>query len=749
MSDLSVQLRITSVRSRGRSGGVIFSGVTDDGENYVAACDYRLVPDSTLVDKGQVWAVTGIVSTRTFEVNGYRRREMQISAATAQLLRPSGRNIISWIADCPDCQGIGQVKAGRLYDRFGTALIDHIEQRNLATLTAVISEEAAHLLFHAFEKHQVANTLLFLDQAGMPRGIGASVIAFYKHQAQEKIEANPYVLISFDANWTTVDDLARKRFGIQEHDPRRLDAAIEEALYRGLKSGHTCLPGKVVRARLAKLLGSSALAEKALAMGDSEQFRRVAEFYQPTGMYLIESYLAQRLQDMVVGADTEGQLGLFAQIDNDLSGVVPVINAYELAHGIELTLEQRDAVLTSAGSHLSLILGGAGTGKTTVLKALYAVLEELQAGVAIYQLALAGRAAQRMTEATGRDSMTIAGFLAKVDPGQLNKGSVIVLDEASMVDAILMYRLLRHVPPGVRLILVGDPSQLPPIGPGLVLHALVGIPSIPQTELKTVKRQSALSGIPQIAAAIRNHQEPVWAEYRSLPDYGVSFIPCSSGRLEETVRQVYEELGGDGSDYSVQILSITNANMGGVKNLNTALHHRYREEAEPLECYDAEFGVVRATTLDRVPLKVGDLVIYTENDYQLGLRNGSLGTVTTALPVADADDPCCVCEFDGIKYDLTTKQMQALNHSYSITVHKSQGSQFNRVVVPIRESRLLDQTLIYTAVTRGVEQVVLVGDEQATLNAIKAPASAARRYITLPMLLKGSHERTAVKSTVE
>lgn len=738
MSDRSVQLRITSVRSRGRSGGAIFAGVTEAGEPYVVVCDYRMLPDSTVVDKGQSWAVTGVTSTRTFELKGYRRHETLISAASAQLLRPSGRNLITWMAECPDCPGIGHVKAGRLYDRFGMALIDHIEQRNLAVLTEVVRDEVAQALCHAFEKHQIAKTLLFLDQVGIPRRIGASAVAFYQHQAQEKIEANPYILISFEANWVTVDHLAQHRLGVQEDDPRRLDAAIEEVLYRGLRRGHTCLSGKEVRAGLVKLLGSSALAQQALTAGENAQFRQVGEYYQPTGMYLIERYLAQRLEKMVIGADPAGQMELFVQIGQEGSGADAVIDAYERAHGLALAPAQREAVLTSARAQLSLILGGAGTGKTTVLKALYEVLNEWQPGIGIYQLALAGRAAQRMTEATGREAMTIAGFLAKVDPGLLEMGSVIVVDEVSMVDAILMYRLLRHLPAGVRLILVGDPSQLPPIGPGLVLHALAGLPSIPQTELKTVQRQSALSGIPQVAAAIRHHQEPVWAPYRGVPGDGVSFIACSAGTLEETVQRVYEELGGNGNDFSVQILSITNSNIGGVQNLNAALHQRYRQGAEPLSEYDAEFGVVRAATLDRVVLKVGDLVMYTENDYQLGLRNGSLGTVIKALPVVEADDPGCVCAFEGVEYELTTKRMRALRHSYSITVHKSQGSQFKRVVVPIRASRLLDQTLLYTAVTRGVDQVVLVGDEQAALRAIRAPASAARRQITLPMLLQGN-----------
>jgi exodeoxyribonuclease V alpha subunit len=312
---------------------------------------------------------------------------------------------------------------------------------------------------------------------------------------------------------------------------------------------------------------------------------------------------------------------------------------------------------------------------------------------------------------------------------------VIVVDEMSMVDVILMYRLLRHLPSGIRLVLVGDPSQLPPIGPGLVLHALAQLPSVPQVELKVVKRQSAITGIPKIASLIRYHQAPEWAHYLGKPDTGVFFLPCNSTNLEEVTLRVYAEVGGSGSDYNVQILSITNGNIGGVNNLNAKLHNRYQQKSKHVLYQDREFGLVGASTLNRVAIKVGDLVMYTENDYGLGLRNGSLGRVIEALPVDKPEAPCCRCEFEGIEYCLTTENVQLLTHAYAITVHKSQGSQFTRVIVPIRWSRLLDQTLIYTAVTRGVEQVVLIGNEQVLNNAIRAPASATQRHIVLPELL--------------
>lgn len=740
MSDWSGQLRITAVRSRGRFGGVIFSGVSDDGQSYVAMCPSALLPDASLVQKGQIWDVAGALSIRAFQVaNGFDIQEKQIAAASAQLVRPAGRNIITWIAESPECAGIGQVKATKLYNRFGPKLGELIEQRDFGALTEVISEEAAQLLCHAFDKYKVSHTLLWLDQIGIQRRIGMRLVTHYKGVAQAKVETNPYILISFEETWATVDALARKRFGMQDDDARRLESAIEESLYRGLNGGHTCLPEEDVHSSLVKLLGTRALAELALSRaGSSTAYRRLNGFFQAQGPYLIESYVAERLRDMLAGEHAQGQQGLFVPPATDLTRLDAILNAYERAHAIELTQAQRYAVCTSAGAPLSLILGGAGTGKTTVLKALYVALEELQPGVLIHQLALSGRAAQRMTEATGRLSSTIAGFLVNTESSQLGPGTVVVVDESSMVDVILMYRLLRFLPAGVRLILVGDPAQLPPIGPGLVLHALAGLAEIPQTELKQVKRQSASSGIPQVAAAIRLHQDPEWCPYKGRPHAGVSFVSCPPERLEQTVQRVYAELGADGSDFSVQILAITNSNVGGVKPLNAALHKRYLQGAEPVLGHDLQNGVVWANTFERLPLKVGSLVIYTENNYELGLRNGSLGKVVKAFPVKGPDDVCCTCLFDGTEYDLNTRQVHALNHAFAITVHKAQGSQFTRVIVPISQSRLLDQTLIYTAVTRGVDQVVLVGDEQAALAAIRAPASAARRHIGLPSLLKAS-----------
>ena len=221
MNDLSVQILITSIRSLGKRGGVIFAGVTDDEDHFVVVCDHTLVPDSSVVNKGQRWSVRGALEMRHFERNGSHHKEEQIRAAEAELLRPAGRNIIAWIANFPDCAGIGKVKAGKLYRRFGLALVDHIDQRNIGALTEVVSEEAADLLCHAFAKHKVADTLLWLDRLGVQRRIGQKIATYYKDQAQAKIEVDPYVLTSFEVKWNVVDDLARSRFNVAEDDARR------------------------------------------------------------------------------------------------------------------------------------------------------------------------------------------------------------------------------------------------------------------------------------------------------------------------------------------------------------------------------------------------------------------------------------------------------------------------------------------------------------------------------------------------
>jgi exodeoxyribonuclease V alpha subunit len=726
---LQTQLRVTSVRSRGAAGGAIFAGKTADGESYVVIADYTLLKDSSLIERAQVWSVAGEVRSVAYAHDGVARSEIQIKAAQLDLQRPSGKNLVAWIAQSPECEGVGEVRARRLWERFGVALPDLLEAGEVATLAEVVGLESATSLVSAFEKHGIARTLLWLDQLGLPKALAASVARYWGKEAQEKVTANPYALVSFCVDWKTVDGLAQKRFGLAPDDERRLVAATEEALYRAMDDGSTALQRSALLARLRPLVGSA--GERALAAAvAAEVVMEADDLVQVRGLAHIEGTVAERLLAILEGRSLD-QEELFTTELPSVEDVRPSIARFEARQGIELTPEQREAVVTSATSRVSLILGGAGTGKTTVLKALCHVLDELASGSEVHQVALAGRAAQRMAQATGRQSKTIAAFL---QADVIAPGATVLVDEMSMVDAILMYRLLRHLPSSLRLVLIGDPSQLPPIGPGLVLHALVGHASIPQTVLKTVKRQDAASGIPHVAQAVREHRKPRWAPYAGRGS-GVSVVECDDAELDDTVARLYEELGGTGRDFTVQVLSTTRAGAGGVRSLNAVLHERFAARVEPVRSWTKEFGVIHERTADQQGLFVDDLVIFTTNDYSLGLRNGALGRIVSAAEPAGPDDVVCVAEFEGTLYELTGGHLRHVAHAFSVTTHKAQGSQFVRVIIPIRHSRLLDNSLLYTAITRAVDQVVLVGDIRAAEKAILAPSSSTLRTTRLPSLL--------------
>ncbi|MBK4735535.1 AAA family ATPase [Noviherbaspirillum pedocola] len=726
MSEVSIELRITSIRSVGKFGGVIFAGITASKEYYVTVCSNKIIPDATIVSEGQEWSVTGALEQW--------KGATQIKASAAELLYPSGHNIIDWIVRPEHCAGIRRTEARALYEEFGPALINHISFRNVDALTKRIRKESARALCDAFEKYRTASILLWLSRLAIDRRMGKKIIGFFGDLTQRRIEENPYRLISFAEEWQKVDLLAKTRFTVQADDPRRLDAAVEEALYRGMRDGHTCLPIANVKARLRGLLEDGGLIAKALALvAPSTQYHRLDGILQSSGAYVMERYVADRLVAASAG-ELEGvqrQQGLKRY---ESSTVDEAIAAFEASQSLVLTAEQRSAVITAVRSHLSLIAGGVGTGKATVLKAIYSVLENVCAYKLIHQMTLTDRAAQRMSQATGKPSMTIAAFLNEVDAGTLGPNTAVVIGEMSMVDLIWMYRALRRIPSGTKLILVGDPSQLPPMGLGLVLHVLAGHPMIRQTELKVAKRQSAVGGIPFVAAAIREHRVPQHAEYDGIGT-GVSFVQCSESKISEDVRRVYGELGGDGSNNSVQILSITQSGNGGTEDINRSFHEEFRRGAPMCFTHHPFFGRVGAHSMDRVPLRVGDPVVYTADDDDLGPHNGSLGTIVEALDSTSREHPCCAGDFDGIRYELSSSQAETLRHAYAIPIQKSQGGRFQRVIVSLRKSTLLDQALIYTAITRGVDQVVLVGDWDSVCAAIKAPATAARRHVNLPSFL--------------
>ena len=736
----SCTLRVAAVRKQNPRGfgGAIFTGKPIDGHgNVVDAGAYVVVRASgavlagVTVEKGQWWEVVGAVSSRTVEFNGYRVIEQQVEAKSATMLRPSGEHIVTFMAESAVFEGIGMVKARRLWESFGERLYDILERADVDTLSTVLTADIARKAVIAWRTHGDARTLQWLQAQGFDVALGRKVVEFFGAEAPERIEEDPYRLLSFCASWRQVDALARSRFGVAADDPRRLQGAVEEACYQLFTAGHTAALSSTLMATLEPILGAQTssfkwrgLISTALSHGLSNGSFVVGHHgVQPLGAMVMEAIVARALADRV----RQGALAqLLSQVEIDAA-----LADHEAFEGLTLNKEQRLAIHTACAHPFACITGAAGVGKTTVLKALYEVYD--RAGLRIVQLALAGRAAKRMQEATGREASTIASFIRSYKDGDLGSPAVLVVDEASMVDIIAMNRICEAMPSHVRLVLVGDPNQLMPVGPGLVLHAVASVPEVPVVELKVVKRHG--DEIRQAAASIRDGK---WQALIADDRAAIAFVPCGTDEttIAEAVLAFYRQ-----DPANTQILSSRRSGAGGTKGLNSLCQSRLSSARKALMTWNDEHDCDEHTGIH-----LGDTVLCTRNLWDRGLQNGSLGTVVQIEdephPLADdegsgADRALAWVEWDdGVRRPLLEDMLDDLELGYAITVHKAQGSQWPRVIVAVTGSRLLDRTLLYTAVTRAQRQVILVGDEAAARDAVARPPRAHTRQVALDLTLQ-------------
>jgi len=738
---MTALVRVTTVRSRGLRalGGCIFSGrpiddrgtVIDAGASIVIKASGKVLEGSA-VQAGQWWRVTGIASQRNFEVNGYHLTETQIEASTATMERPSGEHIVSFIAEDPSFAGIGYVKARKMWETFGDELYAILDEGDASRLSGVLSIDTARQVVDTWAQQGDSRTLQWLQAQGFDVSIGRKVMQFFGPDTEEKLEEDPYRLLSFSASWRNVDQFARAHFDVPLDDPRRLQGAIEEACYRTFSQGHTTTLSSQLMDQLYAILGSQSktfrwrdLVHKALSQGLANGSYVIGHHgVQPLGAYLMEREVARAVAGRV--ARSSGSRILSPD------SVDALLADYEAAEGISLNSEQRAAVEAAMAHCAVLVTGGAGVGKTTVLKAMYRAYDA--AGIDVVQLALAGRAAKRMQEATERRASTIANFLANA-PEQLDDRTVVVVDEASMVDIITMSRLCESIGPRPRLVLVGDPAQLMPVGPGLVLHALVQVPGVPAVHLHAVKRYGG--AIAAAASDIRNGRWP------SLPDDSnapISFVHAGAGVDGADIATVVLDLYRR-DPAGTQVLCAVRNGLDGAKHLNATCQEVLTSTKAPVRTWSDRHG-----TYVHTGLHLGDPVLCTRNLWDRGLQNGSLGVVTKVEdePLALLDENGDLQGYalawvewdDGISRPLVEAMLDDVELGYAITVHKAQGSQWPRVIVPLTGRRLLDRTLVYTAVTRAQTQVILVGDAAAAKAAVESAPRAVSRQVALDLTLK-------------
>lgn len=688
---------IDEVLSAGKGGGAIFRAILDDGRKVRIVADRELMPRPPV--PGEIWRIGGII--RSHRIHG-----PQVHAKEAALERPSGRLIVGALARNPNFPNIGPVRAQQLWDALGEDLARALDEGDFKAIATVLEPTHARTVVDGWKRISVAAELYaWLDRHGLNPRLAARLIDIYGHETIAKLEENPYRLLAF-SSWAEADRIARS-LGIRNDDRRRLVAAAEAAAYRRLDLSHTwtgedeltAFAGQILGAGNANAAIEAAVADCALVQIDGG--------LQGIGPWSMERFIAERVAAMLSAGWLTRQPRLGST--DAANALWDRLDACQAGEGLlQLNVGQREAVLMALSTPLAVLAGGAGVGKTTALRAIHRLAESGMRP--IWQMALSGRAAKRMEEATGRPATTIAGFLAKAGAGDIDLQAdwLLIIDEASMLDLPTLYRILRLMRPGHGLLLVGDPGQLPPIGFGLTFHALAASDLIPRVELTEVHRQAASTGIPQASAAIREGRAPSLVEFGGRRP-GVSFIDVAAGGAASAVLDLVDRLGGVGK---VQVVGAIKQGPGGVRTLNAAFH------------------ALVGDTSNLGSFAVGEPVLWTRNDYDLGLRNGSLGQVVGVSETLD------VLWDDGARIPLTADLLQYLDHAYAITCHKAQGSQFRRVIVPVFKNRLLDRTLLYTAVTRAQEQVVLVGDRAAFTAAIMEPPMPSRRVTAIEFHLR-------------
>lgn len=607
--------------------------------------------------------------------------------------------LVTYIAREAAFKGIGPKRAKALGDAFGPGLQDALLAMDDGVISIIGEEPAINAAAAMDVRKDDAGFLAWLDQIGVniPAWKAIRIARAWGPQGIAAVQANPYLLLAV-SDWRTVDAVA-EALGVDSNDPRRDVAAIEAVLQgeQCLGAGSTRMhradamsaAGKLLARPLARGAISAAIASGAgVALGDD---------IQPPGTAHMEAECALKLSRL---GPLTPSLGV--SCDDQVNALVA---AYEATQPFPLTEAQREAI-RMAHRHRLFVLGGyAGSGKTTVLRGVCETLEAI--GRTTLIITLSGRAAKRAAEATGRRAITVARFLVEQEKSDLPLGpeTALIADEASMLGLVEMWRILRRLG-SASLILCGDPAQLAPVNPGIVFHHLVGDHDIRKVILDRVHRQDERTGIPALAEGVRHGQ------IASLPGFsaampGVTFTSCDRASIAaETLRigQVLRSAGVDRND--VQIIAPTNAEIRAINHF----FHAARVKA----------GATLWPGLQHVA--EGEPVIWTENDHERGLTNGSLGRIQAILP------DCVVATIDGQEHNLSHEDGAKLQLAYAISVHKAQGSQWPKVIVPLFRSRVVDRSLIYTALTRAQDQVIFMGDQKALDGAVARPPSAERRF---------------------
>jgi exodeoxyribonuclease V alpha subunit len=608
-------------------------------------------------------------------------------------------------------RGIGPVYAKALVRAFGAAVFELIEQEpfRLREVTGIGAKRAARIVAGWADQKVIREIMLFLHANGVGTSRAVRIYKTYGTDAVQLISENPYRLARDirGVGFLTADRVAEK-LGIEKTAMIRVRAGISFALAEAMDEGHCGLPVDELTTLTEKLIEVPApLIVSALAL-ELEAGEVVADTVMDrdcvflAGLYRAEQVIAERLRVL-----SSGRMH-WSEIDADKA--IPWV---EGRTGLTLATSQRIAVQLALRSKVLVITGGPGVGKTTLVNSILKIIRAK--GVAVALCAPTGRAAKRLTESTGLEGRTIHRLLES-DPktGGFKRGEehplecdLLVVDEASMVDVLLMRALLKALPDQAALLVVGDVDQLPSVGPGQVLADLIASDAVPVVRLTEVFRQAAQSRIIVNAHRINRGQMPEWEAVEGSDFFFVDAQQPEDGvrKLLSVVRDRIPARFGLDSVRDVQVLCPMNRGDLGARALNIELQKALNP---PGECRVERFGWTFCP---------GDKVMQVTNDYDRDVFNGDLGVISSL----DMEESELAVSFEGREVVYGFGELDELVLAYATTIHKAQGSEYPAVVIPLTTQHyaMLARNLLYTGVTRGKRLVVLVGQRKALAIAVR------------------------------
>ncbi|WP_085649545.1 ATP-dependent RecD-like DNA helicase [Limosilactobacillus reuteri] len=661
------------------------------------------------------------------------RYGQQFQATSYHVNRPTSKDGLVDFLSGKQFTGIGKKTAEKIVDKLGTDAINKIIADPHVLDKLKLRKAVKDSLVDNLRANQGMDEIIIgLNDLGFGANLSSAIFDKYGEETLHIINENPYQLAAeIDGiSFNRADQVAQK-LGIATDDSRRIDAAIIQTLDDlTMETGDTFTTTKPLLQQTIQLLAQGSggrvstdlIANQIVELEKNQAISYADEKIYPTALYNAEWQIADHLHRLL----TVDQKKVPA------TTIEKTVTKVADQSGITYDQVQKEAIKTALNSKVMLLTGGPGTGKTTIIKGIvasYAKIHDLSLDVNEYKeksfpvllAAPTGRAAKRMSEATDLPASTIhrlLGLNGREMPTDMNardlEGSLLIIDEMSMVDTLLFKTLIQAVPTSMHVVLVGDKDQLPSVGPGQVFHDLLDFAELPKVELTNIHRQAADSTIIPLAHAIKEGKLPSDLTNK-MPDR--SFISCHANQVPSVVQQIIDlSKKRDYSANDIQILAPMYRGQAGIDRLNELAQQAYNPPANGKQEVD-----FRGLTF-----RVGDKVLQLVNVPEKNIFNGDIGKITaieSGRTVGKKNESITV-DFDGNEVSYSRMEWNQLRLAYCISIHKAQGSQFKMVLLPIVQqfSRMLQRNLLYTAITRAAEKLVLIGEPYAVVTSVKNEA---------------------------